>query len=179
MSAFWLENKQEEIAFYEHDSHRAVAIAWAAIVENRLTAALKGAMRDNKKISDELFAPNGALGSFGVKIRLAYMLGIIHDDVMNDLSMVNKIRNEFAHKVEIIDFDMQPIRDYLNNLNVIKVHVELLKRLKEEQEDVFILQNELAENRSRYHLTIRFLTFKLVEIEKAILDSGRIYCTHD
>jgi DNA-binding MltR family transcriptional regulator len=105
-----LEDKNEESAFYELDSHRGIAVVGAAIVENRLTAVLRAAMRQDESALQELFRSSGPLGTFGTKIRLAYLLRLIHEDLYNDLLIVTRIRNAFAHDVKISSFEEQSIR---------------------------------------------------------------------
>jgi hypothetical protein len=93
----FLENESEELAFYDHDSNRAVGVVWPAIVENRLTDALKAYLRPDDRVFGDLFRPDGALGTFGSKIRLGYMLGLYEEDLKDDLVQLTKIRNAFAH----------------------------------------------------------------------------------
>jgi DNA-binding MltR family transcriptional regulator len=94
------DSKDEEVAFYTHDSNRAVAVVWAAIIENRLTDVIKTAIRKDEKIASELFDPGGPLGNFGTKIRVAFMLGLVNRNVTDNLLIINKIRNKFAHRAE-------------------------------------------------------------------------------
>jgi hypothetical protein len=100
----FLENKDQELVFYNHDPNRAVAVVSPAIVENRLTDALRGYMRRDEKVADELFRPEGALGAFGRKIKLGYMLGLYGQDLKDDLVLLTKIRNAFARRVPVSDF---------------------------------------------------------------------------
>ena len=80
-SESFLSSAAEETAFYNHDSNRAVAVVWPAIVENRLTDALRAAIRADKKVADELFRPDAPLGTFGSKVKLGYMLGLYESDL--------------------------------------------------------------------------------------------------
>jgi Mannitol repressor len=172
-----LENEAEELAFYKHDSNRAVAVVWPAIVENRLTDALRAYMRPDESVSKELFRPEGALGTFGQKVKLGYMLGLYDRDLKEDLVLLTKIRNAFAHRVDITDFETSPIRDFMDQMTVLKVHRELLERSKKEAkpDDDFmkkttlsILSSELCDYRNSFHLCIRFMIHKLVAIERAL-----------
>jgi hypothetical protein len=172
----FLENPIEESEFYNHDSNRAVAVVWPAIVENRLTDALRACMRPDDVVAKELFRPEGALGTFGQKIRLAYMLGLYEKDLKDDLIYLSKIRNAFAHRVDISSFETSPIRDYMDKMIVLKVHRNLLAKLKketnsessEEKTRLFILSSELIDYRNSFHLCIRFIIHKLVDIENGI-----------
>jgi hypothetical protein len=171
----FLENPVEESEFYNHDSNRAVAVVWPAIVENRLTDALRAYMRPDDVVAKELFRPEGALGTFGQKIRLAYMLGLYEKDLKDDLIYLSKIRNAFAHRVDISSFETPPIRDYMDKMIILKVHRDLLAKLKKETNSeseaktrLFILSNELIDYRNSFHLCIRFIIHKLVDIEIGI-----------
>jgi hypothetical protein len=191
-------DKDEETAFYNHDSNRAVGVVWAAIVENRLTDALMAGLRKDKEIQKDLFGPQGPLTNFGTKIRLAYMLGMINLDMKNDLLCISRIRNAFAHSVKIKDFDSPPVCDYMSQLKVIKAYTELLNTKKEELKRserskrkkpepvtgkmklsekgfIFILEQELFDNRSKYHCCVRNYISILTNLEKGLKDAARMY----
>jgi DNA-binding MltR family transcriptional regulator len=176
---FDLENKDEEAAFYELDSDRGVAIIATAIVENRLTDLLKAAMKHDEETFKELFRPGGALGDFGNKIKLAYLLGLIHEDVQRDLSRVAKIRNAFAHRVSIKSFDDQSIKDSVQNLNALKLWAAALdkveKQIKQDgstDRDVRlsaqILRGELSTVRDSFRMCLRLYIQKLIVTEKTV-----------
>jgi len=171
----FLENENEELAFYNHDSNRAVAVVWPAIVENRLTDALRACMRPDERVANELFRPEGALGTFAQKIKLGYMLGLYQEDLKDDLVLLAKIRNAFAHRVDITGFETSPVRDWMDNMTTLKVHRALLERMKKEspqdvhgQTTLSILSSELVDYRNSFHLCIRFMIHKLLAVESAI-----------
>lgn len=171
-----LENKDEELAFYQHDSNRAVAVVWPTIVENRLSDALRAYMRKDKKVAQKMFEQNGALSNFGNKILLGYMLGLYEDDLRHDLDQLRRIRNSFAHKVEITTFETSPISDHMDSMNVLRVHRELLESLKKENPTqgtrktmLFVLTQELSDYRNSFHLCVRAMIHKIVDAEKKLL----------
>ena len=173
-----LEDKDEEAAFYELDSHRGLAVVAPAIVENRLTALLKAAMRQDEKVLHDLFHPGAPLGDFGVKIKLAYVLNLIHEDVYKDLTTVTKIRNAFAHDVRINSFDVPQIKDRVQSLRALSVWKSLLEKcqaeLKEKPENndlrlrTQILWGELSTVRDGFRMCLRMYISKLVTAEKAL-----------
>jgi DNA-binding MltR family transcriptional regulator len=170
-----LENPVEEATFYNHDSNRAVGVMWPAIVENRLTDVLKACMRRDEAVAKELFRPEGALGTFGQKIKLGYMLGLYEKDLKDDSVLLTKIRNKFAHSVEVADFETLPIRHYMDQMTTLKVHRSLLESMKKENPTegtrrtaLFVLTNELMDYRNSFHLCIRSIIHKLVAIERAL-----------
>jgi hypothetical protein len=101
------------------DSDRAAAIVGAAILETRLTQSIKGRTFSDKTINERMFGSMGALGSLSAKIDLAYMLGIFNRDVHQDLHVVRRIRNRFAHHLDVTDFNSQSILDMCASLKVI------------------------------------------------------------
>ena len=52
---------------------------------------------DDEKEVQKLLRPDQTLGTYGGKTRLAYCLGLIGHNVRNDLQLIGKIRNKFAH----------------------------------------------------------------------------------
>jgi hypothetical protein len=114
-------NPFEQIEF---DSDRAAGIVAAALVERRLEEALqKRTMRVEKAIIQKLFLPSGALGSFSVKIDLAFLLNLVTDKAHRDLITINKIRNDFAHKLDLDDFDIQSVKYRCLNLKIVDDYV--------------------------------------------------------
>jgi DNA-binding MltR family transcriptional regulator len=120
--------REEFIAFLAKETDRSKAIVLAAIVENHLTAAIKFAFRKDEKIWNELFQPSGPVGDFGIKIRLAYMAGIIADErLKNDLITVAKIRNKFAHDLSVKSFNEPPVSQWIKGMFT----YELIKQIAE------------------------------------------------
>src|SRR5208282_4309796 len=111
-------DEQDEVAFFERSPDRGLAIVLPAIVDNHLTKILKVAMRSNATVWNELFNPSGPLGSFGARVRLAYMLELISPKFYKDLLIINKIRNEFAHKVNVKSFDQHPISAWIKAMDI-------------------------------------------------------------
>ncbi len=169
-----LKDPVEEIAFYNHDSNRAVAVVWPAIVENRLTDAIRASLRPDKKVADEILSPSGALGTFGQKIRLGYMLGLYEADFHSDLTQLSKIRNAFAHRVDVTSFEESPIKDRLDSMRIVAVHRKLLSKMQSDKTTgekvnstmLVVLEQELSDYRNTFHLCIRVMIHSLVHAEK-------------
>jgi DNA-binding MltR family transcriptional regulator len=52
---------------------------------------------EEKRVTEELFDGYKPLSTFSSKITMAYCLGLIYKSVHDDLHLIRKIRNEFAH----------------------------------------------------------------------------------
>ena len=105
------------------DSDRAAAVVAGSMVESRLTDVVLGLCSHVPKLKMRHVHPGGALGDFGVKIDLALMLRAITEDAYKDLMTLKDIRNGFAHRTDIQDFNSQWARAKSNNLKLVETHV--------------------------------------------------------
>ena len=92
----------EHVRYYEmfaDESDRGAAVLAHALFDDRLEKVLRSC--------------NGALKGrgfqFRVKIEIAYALRLFDEETRNGLRVINKIRNEFAHSIEKIDFQDEEI----------------------------------------------------------------------
>jgi DNA-binding MltR family transcriptional regulator len=99
----------------ETDSDRAVAIVAAAILETHITNAIKRRWREDEK-ADWMLRADGPLGSFGPKIDLVFLMGLISPEGHRDMTFIKKIRNEFAHELTVEDFNTPLIKSWCFDL---------------------------------------------------------------
>jgi DNA-binding MltR family transcriptional regulator len=110
-----------------NDSDRAAAIIAGTIIEVRMKAAILSAFRRSPKIEERLFQPSGPMGSFSTKIDMVYMLKLVSRAAYNDLIIIKYIRNAFAHRLDIRDFESQSISDRCRNLKLAETHIGSLE----------------------------------------------------
>jgi len=121
-------DSEAALAELQHASDRTVGIVAAAMVESYLTDALKNELqRDDteftKDIRANLFNPDGALGPFATKIKLAYLMKYLTPDGYTDLQNLKNIRNLFAHYTEHNSFSAQRIADRCTNFRLVDKRV--------------------------------------------------------
>ena len=90
-----------------NESDRGCVLVGAALVERRLDDIFEHVFQRNKAskaIQKALFDSNGPLSTFSAKIKLAYALGFIRKQTFEDLEAVRRIRNDFAHSADDVDF---------------------------------------------------------------------------
>jgi hypothetical protein len=105
-------------------SHRATALVAAAFVEEHLTLLIRDRIQRDSKLEDQMFRPGAPLGDMGVKINLGYFLGLYTKAAWRELDTIRRIRNAFAHTIEMTSFNESPVKDWCMNLNrwrVIKI----------------------------------------------------------
>lgn len=98
------------------ETDRGCALMAASFLENELSDLLKKKLVGTKTQLDSLFEFNGPLGTFSSKIKICYSLGFISKTVMDDLDLIRKIRNEFGHDYNPIDFSTEAIKNRISNL---------------------------------------------------------------
>lgn len=103
------EMKFEEIFNFrlhlDTETDRGCALMAAAFLDELLKKLLKSFLVDDQKSFNSLFSGSGGLSTFSSRIDMAYLLGLIPLNVKRDLHLIRKIRNVFAHSMDIIDFN--------------------------------------------------------------------------
>ncbi len=63
---------------------------------------------DDEEEKDPLFKPDASLGTFSRRIAMAYRLGLIDDRFKQALSIIRKLRNDFAHATKVKRLAQKP-----------------------------------------------------------------------
>ena len=104
----------------DHREARTIAILGGTFLEMALEHILRAYFPEDEKEVDNLFDYNQPLGTFSGKISMAFCLGLIDKLIKDDLTLVRKIRNEFAHEL-FANFDNAKISSWCNELKFHKV----------------------------------------------------------
>ena len=120
---FLNEDEAQILETLDHDSDRAVAVIVGSMVESRLQRALKVRMPQDKKAIDKVFKYPGSLSSFAAKIDVAYLNGLVSKDAYEDLKRFKDIRNDFAHELDIRNFNSESIKIAADRLKLIDEYV--------------------------------------------------------
>ena len=111
--------------FYEElraESPRASAILAAAYLDAWLRFLLECALLDDRKAADRLLGseqdPDRPLSSFGARISAAYCLGLISKQESEDLRLVSRVRNRFAHRAHGYSFEDPEIVGWCDSLQI-------------------------------------------------------------
>lgn len=93
------------------ESDRGSVLMAAAFIEDKLGCLLESFFIENEKVCTQLLNGNGALATFSSKIDLTFLLGLIPKNIYNDLHILRKIRNDFAHTASKLSFETPSIKD--------------------------------------------------------------------
>jgi DNA-binding MltR family transcriptional regulator len=108
---------EQAIAQIARNSDRAIGIIAAAVLEEHITNAIKKRWRDSPKVADGLLQIEGPLGNFGPKIDLVFLMGLISPEGHQDMKIIKKIRNKFAHNLEVDTFETPLIKGWCFELS--------------------------------------------------------------
>lgn len=94
---------------------RAIAIVGVTFLDSVLEHTLINFMIDDEKEASKLLGLDRPLGTFSSRITAAYCLGLICKTVRDDLRIVGRVRNKFAHELQA-SFDLEPVRAWCLSL---------------------------------------------------------------
>ena len=96
------------------DVRGRVLVAGAA-AEALMLPLIQSYLLDCKATENLLDGPFAPLGTFSAQIAMARSLGLITEDEFADLNLIRRVRNDFAHQVEI-DSSSRSFKDRCTNL---------------------------------------------------------------
>ena len=102
-------------------SERGLAIFSASHLDEQLALLLRAFFVDDQRTADEVLEDTGALSTFGARIELAFLLGLISARERRMLNLIRKIRNDFAHSSKIASFSQFPIKDRCLTLDAMRI----------------------------------------------------------
>lgn len=106
------------------ESDRGCVLVGAAYIEQKLEELLRLCFTqvgvEVKKAVDPMFVGMGGLTSLDAKCKLALALKLVSKEEYSDYEKIRKIRNEFAHSYEGINFSTDKIYDRTRAFNISK-----------------------------------------------------------
>jgi DNA-binding MltR family transcriptional regulator len=138
------------------ESDRACAVLAGALLDSVLERLLWRAMVPDS--SQELFRAQGPLGSFAAKLDLAFALGLISREDHTELTLVRRIRNDFAHHLDHeLNFTTAHIVDRVRALQLPRIITEYNHRLQNPFAEEYV-QDVRESLRRCFEITVAFLT---------------------
>src|SRR6202035_1300875 len=95
---------EEAIKQIERNSDPPIGIIAAAMLEEHITNAIKRRWHESPAMVRRMLQVDGPLGNFGPKIDLVFLMGLISADGHHDMILIKKIRNKFAHYLDVDTF---------------------------------------------------------------------------
>lgn len=99
---------------YDEPNDRVIAVIGGAFLDTSLEHILRSFLPESEEVK-KLLEPNGLLGSYGSRLKMTYCLGLIDKIIKDDLILIGKIRNKFAHDL-FISFEDKNIASWCREL---------------------------------------------------------------
>jgi mannitol operon repressor len=103
---------------FQGESDRAAAVLGAAYIDRALEHILRRTLRGGQNLHDALLGTERPLGSLSARIKIAFALGLIAEDSYNDLEIIRKIRNDFAHEAHGFTFQRADVASRCRQLRL-------------------------------------------------------------
>lgn len=108
-------------------SDRVAAIVGATLLDEQLRDLLLAFFVDERTLGKNeaqpwarLFGPDGALGPAASRSTLALALGLIPKDLYDDLQIVRRVRNVFAHGLHGLNFQHPEVAGACHELKIVR-----------------------------------------------------------
>lgn len=101
---------------FHKESDRGAAVLVGGFVESYLGIYLQSLVID-AKVADDLFQAVGPLSSFSQRIAVARAFGFISKGDYDDLNLIRRIRNHFAHHPLDASFSASPVAQLATRLS--------------------------------------------------------------
>jgi len=99
------------IAEFNDESERGAVLVAASRLEEMLGDIIRAFLRDGKTTISLIEGFNAPLSTFSAKAAASHAMGLITDREFQEVSLIRKIRNEFAHRWDGVSFNSQKVKD--------------------------------------------------------------------
>jgi hypothetical protein len=178
------EDEIEAVLSLEKETDRGAAIMASTFVENRLSMALRANFReedDAREALGQIFSMgvNAPLSGFSAKINLGYLMRLYNKTVMKDLHLLRRIRNRFAHSMEVLSFASNEIKQLCANLVIIDHYVLPPHKPEEWPRYVWQSRHAFRANATPAFDTYPFAAIRNVRIKTQSTETSRSRRLHD
>ena len=96
---------------------RGRVLCLASFAEEALGRLLLGYLRETKQAKELIEGFNAPLGTLATRIKAAFTMGLISREQFDDLEVLRRIRNAFAHNWEGISLDQGDLKSLVGKLH--------------------------------------------------------------
>jgi len=116
------------------ESDRGVVLISASFLEEALESLIRARFslgyQKPRDLFDSLFNTDRPLYSFSAKIKICYAMDLVGGWIYKDLEIVRKVRNRFAHGVELAQFDLPEVVQLTEKLKAADIAVTTITKEK-------------------------------------------------
>ncbi|MDG9768007.1 MltR family transcriptional regulator [Stenotrophomonas maltophilia] len=111
-----LADLQNFLTELQAETDRGLALVGLALLDEKLLETLQAFFVDGKSSTRLLTDPNAPLGTLSARIEACAALGLITPDEHQEIGLLRRIRNEFAHKRHGLDFNSPKVAGLCTSL---------------------------------------------------------------
>ncbi|WP_236209233.1 MltR family transcriptional regulator [Pseudomonas tohonis] len=107
-----------------YESDRGCLIVAAALMDNLLEEIIKHHIKKystSKSLEKNLFDMSGPISNFSSKITICRSFGLIDETAYQDLMILRKLRNNFAHNEDEASFLADDVRQKIRSMHFVKL----------------------------------------------------------
>lgn len=101
---------------FNKESDRGAVLLAASIIDEWLSEILSNFLKDDVVTKELIFGFNAPLGTFSARTKMAFSLSLIEKREYEEINIIRKIRNEFGHNWQGVDFSSEKIEKECNKL---------------------------------------------------------------
>ena len=98
------------------ESDRGLALVAAALIDDKLAETLRSFSCEGTSARKLIDGMNAPLGTFSARIEACFSLGLIDDYEYKEISLMRRVRNEFAHAKHGIHFQTPRVQGLCSSL---------------------------------------------------------------
>lgn len=91
------------------ETDRGLSLVGAALIDDKLQETIQSFCVENRSVRRLLTDGNAPLGTFSSRIEVCYALGLIDEFEYQEIGLIRKVRNEFAHAKHGTNFQSSKI----------------------------------------------------------------------
>jgi DNA-binding MltR family transcriptional regulator len=99
----------------KRETDRGLTLVGAALIDEKLLETLQAFFVEGKSSNKLLTEGNAPLGTFSSRIEACYALGLIDEFEYQEIGLIRKVRNEFAHSKHGLSFQTEKIKGYCSS----------------------------------------------------------------
>lgn len=100
----------------KRETDRGLPLVGAALIDEKLLEILQSFFIEGKSSKKLLIEGNAPLGTFSSRIEACYALGLIDKFEYQEIGLIRKVRNQFAHVKHGLSFHTEKIKGYCSSL---------------------------------------------------------------
>jgi len=156
------------------ESDRGLCLLAIGRLDVILTKILEIKLLGSKTFKRDLFNNNGPLCTLSSKIKMSYSLGLITKNTYEEIEVMRKVRNMFAHSDQHISFDSKEVEDACSGMIMFPLQKGRKNRAKFITTFLFVTSSILAELRKVKPFEVKNEYLSREAIEKVAKHSEKL-----